>query len=102
MANQHGLPSRVTVTAEYFGLGRKQQKVTYNLDVQLMQLEGMAVSSTPTLGRLARIENELFDPARQAILLIAGDKSNNWQKWYRRNIPLADNLFDEHLKGMEA
>lgn len=43
-----------------------------------------------------------FDPARQAILLIAGDKSNNWQKWYRRNIPLADNLFDEHLKGMEA
>lgn len=43
-----------------------------------------------------------FDSARQAILLIAGDKSNNWQKWYRRNIPLADNLFDDHLKGLEA
>ncbi|MFT4217882.1 MAG: type II toxin-antitoxin system RelE/ParE family toxin [Micropruina sp.] len=41
-----------------------------------------------------------FDPARRAILLLAGDKAGNWQKWYRRNIPLADDLFDEHLKGL--
>lgn len=39
-----------------------------------------------------------FDPKRRAILLVAGDKSGNWQKWYRRNIPIADRLFDEHIR----
>lgn len=43
-----------------------------------------------------------FDPGRQAILLVAGDKSGNWKNWYRRNIPLADDLFDEHLRTLEG
>lgn len=34
--------------------------------------------------------------------LIAGDKSGNWKSWYRRNIPLADDLFDEHLRTLEG
>jgi hypothetical protein len=38
-----------------------------------------------------------FDPDRLAILLVAGDKAANWQKWYRTNIPLADDRFTEHL-----
>jgi hypothetical protein len=38
-----------------------------------------------------------FDPDRLAILLVAGDKAGNWQKWYRTNIPLADDRFTEHL-----
>lgn len=38
-----------------------------------------------------------FDPDRRAIMLVAGDKAGNWQKWYRTNIPLADDLFAEHL-----
>lgn len=37
-----------------------------------------------------------FDPVRRAILLVAGDKTGNWTKWYRTNIPLADNLLDQH------
>lgn len=41
-----------------------------------------------------------FDPQRQAIFLVAGDKSGDWKKWYDKNIPLADQLFDEHLKGL--
>lgn len=28
-----------------------------------------------------------FDPQRAAILLIAGDKTGNWQRWYKKNIP---------------
>jgi hypothetical protein len=28
-----------------------------------------------------------FDPRRQAILLVAGDKSGQWQDWYKRAIP---------------
>lgn len=65
LANQHELPSKVTVTAEYSGLGRKQQKVTYNLDVQLMQLESTAISSTSTLGRLGGIEKQLKEVTRR-------------------------------------
>ena len=39
-----------------------------------------------------------FDPDRRAILLVAGDKAGNWQKWYRTNIPLADERLTEHLE----
>lgn len=41
-----------------------------------------------------------FDPIRQAILLIAGDKSGQWQRWYRKNIPIADELYDWHLEQL--
>ncbi|MGN5732208.1 type II toxin-antitoxin system RelE/ParE family toxin [Arthrobacter psychrochitiniphilus] len=43
-----------------------------------------------------------FDPQRQAILLIAGDKAGNWSKWYKKNIPIADDLFDDHLKTLKG
>ncbi len=41
-----------------------------------------------------------FDRQRQAILLVAGDKAGNWDRWYKRMIPLADDRFDEHLERM--
>ena len=37
-----------------------------------------------------------FDKERKAILLLGGDKSGNWQQWYRANIPVADDRFDRH------
>lgn len=37
-----------------------------------------------------------FDKKRQAILLVGGDKSGDWRGWYDRNIPIADDRFDEH------
>lgn len=40
-----------------------------------------------------------FDPARNAILLIGGDKTGQWNRWYERNVPVADSLYDKHLKG---
>jgi hypothetical protein len=43
-----------------------------------------------------------FDIERNAVLLVAGDKSRSWKKWYETNIPLADSRLDEHttkLKG---
>lgn len=42
-----------------------------------------------------------FDPAREAIVLVAGDKSGNWQGWYKDAIPLADKRFAEHLEALE-
>lgn len=41
-----------------------------------------------------------FDPRRQAVLLLGGDKSgrwNAWNAWYVEAVPLADDLFDEYL-----
>src|SRR3984885_3584915 len=43
-----------------------------------------------------------FDPWRSAILLTGGDKSGNWQGWYRRAIPHAEQLFEEYLKERDA
>jgi hypothetical protein len=40
-----------------------------------------------------------FDHRRHAVLLVGGDKTNNWQDWYRENIPKADRLLDRHLRG---
>ena len=41
-----------------------------------------------------------FDPRRVAILLIGGDKTGN-PKWYEEYVPIADQLFDDHLKLIE-
>jgi hypothetical protein len=40
-----------------------------------------------------------FDPAQQAVLLVAGDKSGNWQGWYRENLKVADDRYVEWLAG---
>ena len=34
-----------------------------------------------------------FDPTRSALLLLGGDKAGNWERWYRDNIPLAEQLY---------
>ena len=41
-----------------------------------------------------------FDPKRTAILLIGGDKSGRWNQWYAEMVPLADQLYDEHLADL--
>jgi len=41
-----------------------------------------------------------FDPRRMAILLIGGKKQGN-DRWYETYVPLADKLYDEHLKILE-
>jgi hypothetical protein len=43
-----------------------------------------------------------FDPRREAIFLVAGDKAGNWDTWYRKAIPLADDRFAQHLAELEA
>jgi hypothetical protein len=43
-----------------------------------------------------------FDPRREAIFLVAGDKAGNWDSWYREAIPLADERFRQHLIELEA
>jgi len=40
-----------------------------------------------------------FDPRRTAILLIGGDKTGNG-RWYDEYVPIADDLYDAHLKEL--
>lgn len=41
-----------------------------------------------------------FDPRRCAILLIGGNKVGD-KRWYERFIPVADRLYDMHLKELK-
>ncbi|WP_433316395.1 hypothetical protein [Micromonospora chersina] len=42
-----------------------------------------------------------FDPLREAVFLVAGDKAGQWQSWHRTGIPLADARFQEHLISLK-
>lgn len=44
----------------------------------------------------------IFDPVQQAILLVAGDKAGNWEKWYKQNIPLAEGIYQKHLEELAS
>ncbi|MEN3613329.1 type II toxin-antitoxin system RelE/ParE family toxin [Plantactinospora sp. ZYX-F-223] len=43
-----------------------------------------------------------FDPERSAILLIAGDKAGKWKEWYKENVALADEAYDNHLAELKG
>lgn len=42
-----------------------------------------------------------LDPKRRAILLVAGDKQGAWSRWYKRNIPVADDRYDMHVEALK-
>lgn len=40
----------------------------------------------------------IFDPARHAVLLLAGDKAGRWKKWYDANIPVAEARYQRWMR----
>ena len=40
----------------------------------------------------------MFDPGRNAVLLVAGDKAGQWDAWYRKAIPVAEERYELYLK----
>jgi hypothetical protein len=42
-----------------------------------------------------------FDPMRNAVLLMGGDKTGKGERWYAKAIHLADKLFEEYLRGIK-
>lgn len=40
----------------------------------------------------------VFDPDRQAIVLVAGDKSGRWNAWYAESIPLAEERYTAYRR----
>jgi hypothetical protein len=39
----------------------------------------------------------IFDPQRQAILLLGGDKAGTWKSWYDTNNPIAERRYEDWL-----
>ena len=44
----------------------------------------------------------VFDPWRSSVLLVAGDKAGQWNTWYERAIPLAEQRYEIYLKERQA
>lgn len=90
--------------------------------IQVGQAVGMLIEAGPELGRPladrvhhSRLSNlkelrpgsagrseirilYVFDPRRNAVLLVAGDKAGKWKAWYREAIPLAEQRYEDYLK----
>jgi hypothetical protein len=67
-------------------------------------LAGVHQVSAPRPGSVGRSEIRVlfaFDPSRSALLLLGGDKAGNWQRWYRENIPIAEQLYLEYTTEQE-
>ncbi|WP_459649594.1 type II toxin-antitoxin system RelE/ParE family toxin [Kitasatospora sp. Ki12] len=40
----------------------------------------------------------VFDQEREAIVLVAGDKSGRWSEWYDESIPLAEKRYADYVE----
>ena len=43
----------------------------------------------------------IFDPARNAVLLVVGGKSGQWQEWYAHAIPAAEAAYEAYVKEQQ-
>jgi hypothetical protein len=41
-----------------------------------------------------------FDPNRRAVMLVGGNKTGRWDRWYRQFIPVAERLYGKHLRSI--
>ncbi|GAA1887085.1 type II toxin-antitoxin system RelE/ParE family toxin [Asanoa iriomotensis] len=42
----------------------------------------------------------VFDPVRQIVLLVGGDKAGGWRAWYGAAVPRAEAAYAEHLERL--
>lgn len=43
----------------------------------------------------------VFDPARNVVLLVAGDKSGRWKEWYTVAIPAAEAAYEAYREDSD-
>ena len=68
-------------------------------------VDGIKSSRHPNMKELIPVGGNLrilfaFDPTRTVIPLIGGDKTDRWHGWYAEAVPLADDLYEEHLEAL--
>ena len=93
----------------------EQESVTYSVDLlarfaielKFPHSSGISGSRYPHMREL-RVQHQgrpyrvlyAFDPQRNAVLLIGGDKTGN-EQWYETFVPMADGLYERHLIELE-
>ena len=70
----------------------------YSSDIRSSRHGGMRELRAQSAGNPLRILYA-FDPRRASILLLGGDKTGH-ARFYEEYVPLADKLYDEHLREL--
>ena len=70
----------------------------YSSDIRGSRYGRMRELRAQRVGRAIRVLYA-FDPRRTSILLIGGDKTGN-DRFYQEYVPIADDLYDEHLEEL--
>jgi hypothetical protein len=90
----HQLVNQAILILERNGPGEGRPLVD---SIMASRIANMKELRPPSSGRSEIRILLVFDPWRAAILLVAGDKSGQWDKWYRTAIPRAERLYDDYL-----
>lgn len=113
------VPYEVNVTDDFIewwnGLSVAQQE-DITVRVELLEQDGPALGR-PVVDRVAssafhhmkelRCSSDgalrvlfAFDPRREAILLLGGDKTGDWNEWYSTAVPRADELYTQYVRDL--
>ena len=90
----HQLVNQAILVLERNGPGEGRPLID---SITASRIANMKELRPPSSGRSEIRILPVFDPWRAAILLVAGDKSGQWDKWYRSAIPRAERLYDDYL-----
>jgi hypothetical protein len=90
----HQLVNQAILVLERNGPGEGRPLVD---TITASRIANMKELRPPSAGRSEIRILLVFDPWRSVILLVAGDKSGQWDKWYRKAIPQAEQLYDDYL-----
>ena len=90
----HQLVNQAILVLERNGPGEGRPLID---SITASRIANMKELRPPSSGRSEIRILLVFDPWRAAILLVAGDKSGQWDKWYRNAIPRAERLYDDYL-----
>lgn len=94
----HGLVNQAILVLERNGPGEGRPLVD---TITASSLTNLKELRPPSRGRTEIRILFVFDPWRSAVLLVAGDKSGRWTRWYREAVPQAEQLYDTYLKERE-
>jgi hypothetical protein len=90
----HRLVNQAILVLERNGPGEGRPLVD---TITASRIANMKELRPPSAGRSEVRILLVFDPWRSVILLVAGDKSGQWEKWYRAAIPQAEQLYEDYL-----
>lgn len=92
--DSHRLVNQAILVLERNGPGEGRPLVD---TVTASRIANMKELRPPSAGRSEIRVLFVFDPWRAVVLLVAGDKAGQWEKWYRTAIPRAEQLYEDYL-----